>query len=413
MQDNNNFSNKKTLLVALVVAIILGIFAYTQIKMNKANNKPKEIEEEKKEELNTEDLDVLDYVDEPVVVPEKKYAKIVPLEKNEKKEEVLVKEDNKETVYYTLTFNTNGGEEIEKQVLTNNDVTTTVIPTKESWIFDGWFTDSELTEPFIFGGVLKEDTTIYAKWVKYVKFLNEDFCIKTITAREDEIIALPTDRDLIGVIEEDFILNWFYVKEDFNKIYITNSTKLSDLDEDSDTVTLYLEKIPAFYLSFYLDENSDEFYRKKVINDQVISFDDVDEKLKEINPEIDLTTVGWYYYDIDGNKCDFSKNKTISTDITKIYLFDTYKIIYSEEDDEKEEGLVQIDEQNVARDTKLTDILDPEEKENKEFEGWFIIDNDILTDSKLEDGIVINRDMTVVGKWKTSSTESNEEMVEK
>lgn len=413
MQDNNNFSNKKTLLVALVVAIILGIFAYTQIKMNKANNKPKEIEEEKKEELNTEDLDVLDYVDEPVVVPEKKYAKIVPLEKNEKKEEVLVKEDNKETVYYTLTFNTNGGEEIEKQVLTNNDVTTTVIPTKESWIFDGWFTDSELTEPFIFGGVLKEDTTIYAKWVKYVKFLNEDFCIKTITAREDEIITLPTDRDLIGVIEEDFILNWFYVKEDFNKIYITNSTKLSDLDEDSDTVTLYLEKIPAFYLSFYLDENSDEFYRKKVINDQVISFDDVDEKLKEINPEIDLTTVGWYYYDIDGNKCDFSKNKTISTDITKIYLSDTYKIIYSEEDDEKEEGLVQIDEQNVARDTKLTDILDPEEKDNKEFEGWFIIDNDILTDSKLEDGMVINRDMTVVGKWKTSSTESNEEMVEK
>ena len=413
MQDNNNFSNKKTLLVALVVAIILGIFAYTQIKMNKANNKPKEIEEEKKEELNTEDLEVLDYVDEPVVVPEKKYVKTVPLEKNEKKEEVLVKEDNKETVYYTLTFNTNGGEEIEKQVLTNNDVTTTVIPTKESWIFDGWFTDSELTEPFIFGGVLKEDTTIYAKWVKYIKFVNEDFCIKTITAREDEIIALPTDRDLIGVIEEDFILNWFYVKEDFNKIYITNSTKLSDLDEDSDTVTLYLEKIPAFYLSFYLDENSDEFYRKKVINDQVISFDDVDEKLKEINPEIDLTTVGWYYYDIDGNKCDFSKNKTISTDITKIYLSDTYKIIYSEEDDEKEEGLVQIDEQNVARDTKLTDILDPEEKDNKEFEGWFIIDNDILTDSKLEDGMVINRDMTVVGKWKTSSTESNEEMVEK
>lgn len=413
MQDNNNFSNKKTLLVALVVAIILGIFAYTQIKMNKANNKPKEIEEEKKEELNTEDLDVLDYVDEPVVVPEKKYAKIVPLEKNEKKEEVLVKEDNKETVYYTLTFNTNGGEEIEKQVLTNNDVTTTVIPTKESWIFDGWFTDSELTEPFIFGGVLKEDTTIYAKWVKYVKFVNEDFCIKTITAREDEIIALPTDRDLIGVIEEDFILNWFYVKEGFNKIYITNSTKLSDLDEDSDTVTLYLEKIPAFYLSFYLDENSDEFYRKKVINNQVISFDDVDEKLKEINPEIDLTTVGWYYYDIDGNKCDFSKNKTISTDITKIYLSDTYKTIYSEEDDEKEEGLVQIDEQKVARDTKLTDILDPEEKDNKEFEGWFIIDNDILTDSKLEEGIVINRDMTVVGKWKTSSTESNEEMVEK
>lgn len=412
MQDNNNTSsNKKTLFFALVCAIVLAVFAYTQVSMNMANNKPKELEEESKEEINGEDLKALDYVREPIKV-DGNQTKVITAEKKEKKE-VEESNDLKMSAHYTLSFDTNGGEEIDEQVLSNNEVTTTVIPVRESWVFDGWFIDSDLTEPFIFGGVLKEDTTIYAKWVKYVKFVNEDFCIKTITAREDEIITLPTDRDLIGVIEEDFILNWFYVKEDFNKIYITNSTKLSDLDEDSDTVTLYLEKIPAFYLSFYLDENSDEFYRKKVINDQVISFDDVDEKLKEINPEIDLTTVGWYYYDIDGNKCDFSKNKTISTDITKIYLSDTYKIIYSEEDDEKEEGLVQIDEQNVARDTKLTDILDPEEKDNKEFEGWFIIDNDILTDSKLEDGMVINRDMTVVGKWKTSSTESNEELVEK
>lgn len=412
MQDNNNTSsNKKTLFFALVCAIVLAVFAYTQVSMNMANNKPKELEEESKEEINGEDLKALDYIREPIKV-DGNQTKVITAEKKEKKE-VEESNDLKMSAHYTLSFDTNGGEEIDEQVLSNNEVTTTVIPVRESWVFDGWFIDSDLTEPFIFGGVLKEDTTIYAKWVKYVKFVNEDFCIKTITAREDEIITLPTDRDLIGVIEEDFILNWFYVKEDFNKIYITNSTKLSDLDEDSDTATLYLEKIPAFYLSFYLDENSDEFYRKKVINDQVISFDDVDEKLKEINPEIDLTTVGWYYYDIDGNKCDFSKNKTISTDITKIYLSDTYKIIYSEEDDEKEEGLVQIDEQNVARDTKLTDILDPEEKDNKEFEGWFIIDNDILTDSKLEDGMVINRDMTVVGKWKTSSTESNEEMVEK
>lgn len=411
MQDNNNTSsNKKTLFFALVCAIVLVIFAYTQVSMNMANNKPKELEEESKEEINGEDLKALDYVREPIKV-DGNHTKVITEEKKEKKE-VEKSNDLKVSAHYTLSFDTNGGEEIEKQVLSNNEVTTTVIPVRESWVFDGWFIDSDLTEPFIFGGTLKADTTIYAKWVKYIKFVDESDCIKTITVGDGEYIPLPTDDELIDMALEDFIVSWYYIKDDTN-IFITNNTKLSDLDEDSDTVTLYLEKIPAFYLSFYLDENSDEFYRKKVINDQVISFDDVDEKLKEINPEIDLTTVGWYYYDIDGNKCDFSKNKTISTDITKIYLSDTYKIIYSEEDDEKEEGLVQIDEQNVARDTKLTDILDPEEKDNKEFEGWFIIDNDILTDSKLEDGMVINRDMTVVGKWKTSSTESNEEMVEK
>ena len=123
--------------------------------------------------------------------------------------------------------------------------------------------------------------------------------------------------------------------------------------------------------------------------------------------------MGWYYYDGEGNKCNFSKGKRITQDVTKLYLSDTYKIIYTLEDEEKENGLVQIDEQNVVRQSKIDNVLDPLEKENKEFEGWFIIDNDILTDSKLEDGMVINRDMTVVGKWKTSSTESNEEMIEK
>lgn len=411
MQDNNNASsNKKTLFFALVCAIVLAVFAYTQVSMNMANNKPKELEEESKEEINGEDLKALDYVREPIKVDDN-HTKVITAEKKEKKE-VEKSNDLKVSAHYTLSFDTNGGEEIEKQVLSNNEVTTTVIPVRESWVFDGWFTDSELTEPFIFGGTLKTDTTIYAKWVKYIKFVDESDCIKTITVGDGEYIPLPTDDELIDMALEDFIVSWYYIKDATN-IFITNSTKLSDLDEDSDTVTLYLEKIPAFYLSFYLDENSDEFYRKKVINDQVISFDDVNKSILESNPEIDLENMGWYYYDGEGNKCNFSKGKRITQDVTKLYLSDTYKIIYTLEDEEKENGLVQIDEQNVVRQSKIDNVLDSLEKENKEFEGWFIIDNDILTDSKLEDGMVINRDMTVVGKWKISSTESNEEMVEK
>lgn len=411
MQDNNNTSsNKKTLFFALVCAIVLAVFAYTQVSMNMANNKPKELEEESKEEINGEDLKALDYVREPIKVDDN-HTKVITAEKKEKKE-VEKSNDLKMSAHYTLSFDTNGGEELEKQVLSNNEVTTTVIPVRESWVFDGWFIDSDLTEPFIFGGTLKADTTIYAKWVKYIKFVDESDCIKTITVGDGEYIPLPTDDELIDMALEDFIVSWYYIKDDTN-IFITNNTKLSDLDEDSDTVTLYLEKIPAFYLSFYLDENSDEFYRKKVINDQVISFDDVNKSILESNPEIDLENMGWYYYDGEGNKCNFSKGKRITQDVTKLYLSDTYKIIYTLEDEEKENGLVQIDEQNVVRQSKIDNVLDPLEKENKEFEGWFIIDNDILTDSKLEDGMVINRDMTVVGKWKTSSTESNEEMVEK
>lgn len=411
MQDNNNTSsNKKTLFFALVCAIVLAVFAYTQVSMNMANNKPKELEEESKEEINGEDLKALDYVREPIKV-DGNHTKVITAEKKEKKE-VEKSNDLKVSAHYTLSFDTNGGEEVEKQVLSNNEVTTTVIPVRESWVFDGWFIDSDLTEPFIFGGTLKADTTIYAKWVKYIKFVDESDCIKTITVGDGEYIPLPTDDELIDMALEDFIVSWYYIKDATN-IFITNNTKLSDLGDSGDTVILHLQKTEAFYLSFYLDEFSDFLYREKVVNDQVISFDDVNKSILESNPGIDLENMGWYYYDGEGNKCNFSKGKRITQDVTKLYLSDTYKIIYTLEDEEKENGLVQIDEQNVVRQSKIDKVLDPLEKENKEFEGWFIIDNDILTDSKLEDGMVINRDMTVVGKWKTSSTESNEEMVEK
>lgn len=411
MQDNNNTSsNKKTLFFALVCAIVLAVFAYTQVSMNMANNKPKELEEESKEEINGEDLKALDYVREPIKV-DGNHTKVITAEKKEKKE-VEKSNDLKVSAHYTLSFDTNGGEEVEKQVLSNNEVTTTVIPVRESWVFDGWFIDSDLTEPFIFGGTLKADTTIYAKWVKYIKFVDESDCIKTITVGDGEYIPLPTDDELIDMALEDFIVSWYYIKDDTN-IFITNNTKLSDLGDSGDTVILHLQKTEAFYLSFYLDEFSDFLYREKVVNDQVISFDDVNKSILESNSEIDLENMGWYYYDGEGNKCNFSKGKRITQDVTKLYLSDTYKIIYTLEDEEKENGLVQIDEQNVVRQSKIDKVLDPLEKENKEFEGWFIIDNDILTDSKLEDGMVINRDMTVVGKWKTSSTESNEVMIEK
>ena len=409
MQDNNNTSsNKKTLFFALVCAIVLAVFAYTQVSMNMANNKPKELEEESKEEINGEDLKALDYVREPIKV-DGNHTKVITAEKKEKKE-VEKSNDLKVSTHYTLSFDTNGGEELEKQVLSNNEVTTTVIPVRESWVFDGWFINSDLTEPFIFGGTLKADTTIYAKWVKYIKFVDESDCIKTITVGDGEYIPLPTDDELIDMALEDFIVSWYYIKDATN-IFITNNTKLSDLGDSGDTVILHLQKTEAFYLSFYLDEFSDFLYREKVVNDQIISFDDVNKSILESNPEIDLENMGWYYYDGEGNKCNFSKGKRITQDVTKLYLSDTYKIIYTLEDEEKENGLVQIDEQNVVRQSKIDKVLDPLEKENKEFEGWFIIDNDILTDSKLEDGMVINRDMTVVGKWKTSSTESNEEMV--
>ena len=53
-----------------------------------ANNKPKELEEESKEEINGEDLKALDYVRDPIKVDDN-HTKVITAEKKEKKELLL------------------------------------------------------------------------------------------------------------------------------------------------------------------------------------------------------------------------------------------------------------------------------------------------------------------------------------
>ena len=68
---------------------------------------------------------------------------------------------------FTVSFNSNGGSYVEPiQVELNEEVTRPVSPEREGYIFDEWYTDSELTIPFSFGTSVTEDTTLYAKWFK-------------------------------------------------------------------------------------------------------------------------------------------------------------------------------------------------------------------------------------------------------
>ena len=68
---------------------------------------------------------------------------------------------------YIVSFNTLGGSEVELQQINN---TTTLsypsIPTKDGAIFGGWY-DNEACEgdPFDFSAEVKEDVTLYAKWL--------------------------------------------------------------------------------------------------------------------------------------------------------------------------------------------------------------------------------------------------------
>lgn len=75
---------------------------------------------------------------------------------------------------YTISFNTNGGNEIES--ITNGagaDIVFPEVPVKEGLVFAGWYSDAELTAPFTAKTFPAEDVTLYAKWAgSYQDFEN-------------------------------------------------------------------------------------------------------------------------------------------------------------------------------------------------------------------------------------------------
>ena len=103
---------------------------------------------------------------------------------------------------YDVTFNPNGGSEIEPQIVSAGDkIQKPENPTKDEDVFGGWFTDEALTEPFDFDEVIHADVTLYAKWLSP----DTDFDLGNCTVTFDENYRVLDD------IESTPYEDWFYV----------------------------------------------------------------------------------------------------------------------------------------------------------------------------------------------------------
>lgn len=70
---------------------------------------------------------------------------------------------------YTLTFDSNGGSAVAAQAVRKGQVLNNLpAPIKEGYIFQGWFTDSDLSLIFASGSTLTADTKLYAKYTDRV-----------------------------------------------------------------------------------------------------------------------------------------------------------------------------------------------------------------------------------------------------
>ena len=86
-----------------------------------------------------------------------------------------------EATTYNVTFNTNGGSTITNvSVEEGNKVSKPTDPTKEGYVFSGWFTNEDLTAAYDFDGVVNANLTLYAKWT-LEEVVNEVVSIEVTT----------------------------------------------------------------------------------------------------------------------------------------------------------------------------------------------------------------------------------------
>ncbi len=91
------------------------------------------------------------------------------------------------TQTFTVTFNTNGGSTIAPvEVEEGERVAEPTNPTKNGFVFGGWYEDPELEHDFNFGNPITTDTTIYAKW-------NEQYNIPENPTEDDDEVSFVSE----------------------------------------------------------------------------------------------------------------------------------------------------------------------------------------------------------------------------
>ncbi|MGM9971509.1 MAG: pectinesterase family protein, partial [Anaeroplasmataceae bacterium] len=76
---------------------------------------------------------------------------------------VIIEEDEK--AVYTVTFNTMGGSSIDSVNVTEGDkLTAPSAPSKDGYVFNGWYTDSSCTTAYNFNSTVTNSFTLYAAW---------------------------------------------------------------------------------------------------------------------------------------------------------------------------------------------------------------------------------------------------------
>ncbi|NLX64887.1 MAG: hypothetical protein GX022_08985 [Clostridiaceae bacterium] len=177
-------------------------------------------------------------------------------------------------IYYIVTFDSNGGNEIPPQrIVAGGTATEPNVPTKEGFVFEGWYSDATLTTLYDFTLPVYANITLYAKWseanntitgsassvdVFFISALRIDKengeAVATVSAPENcALVVRFIEEDIY--FSEDYPANKEYISED--TLYASHVVRAgTDMEE---IVACIVGELPEYYVAeaVLMDGNGD------------------------------------------------------------------------------------------------------------------------------------------------------------
>ena len=172
---------------------------------------------------------------------------------------------------YQLSFETNGGTTISSRIYFHyEEIQMPTSPTKDGFVFDGWYYDEQFTQKCQFPIKLTENTTIFAKWAvaRDILFYDEQGqLLYNIVVKDGDLLSY---RD--GPIKEGYDFIGWSLSQDSKDLFDFETI----ITKDYNLYAYYEEKSPAsnYYVVVFYD-----------LDGEIIKVQEVEEGTDAIAPE--------------------------------------------------------------------------------------------------------------------------------
>ncbi|MBE5738082.1 MAG: hypothetical protein E7348_06765, partial [Clostridiales bacterium] len=288
-----------------------------------------------------------------------------------------------------VTFNANGGTDVDPQTINIDTAATAPVTTKTGYDVEGWYLDAELTQKFDFDTLVTEDITLYAKWT--VKILTVSFntnggsTVDDASVEYNQALVAPTAPTKAGGY--DFV-GW-YVDEALEVAYDFDSIV-------TEGFTLYAKWIEATYVvEFNVDGGSEVASQEFNYGESLAA--------PTAPTKAGYAFMGWYFDANFARKANFPIS--VENDITLYAKWEVVVFTVSFDTD----GGTEIEAVQVNSGSTIAEPTVPV-KDGFIFDGWYV---EVNGTEAFDFNTAINADITLYARWKAAPVDNDTNLMDK